>query len=332
MNEQPHIDYDGLAAFIAGELHGSDHDRWVEWIAASPENERLYKECLLLFTPDIPEHQAQAYDSKAAWKLVEERRKPVEIQMHGEAFSGTLVKWWRYAAVLILGGLLITYLIRTSGTQRTEISQSSGIATYVLPDSSTVTLNGASRIAYDEGYFRTNRDITLEGKAYFDVRKIDSLSFNVSTDRGLLTVLGTAFLIEETTDSLYVIVERGRVEVGLKDQREKLELTRNETGIIQFTTGELKEYEVTTLNSLYWANKRLTYRQTSLADVLDEIAQLFDKEIIYDRKSLDSCRITAIFRDQNFEEIMENIELSFPIKYTINGDRVEITSNGCSSN
>jgi ferric-dicitrate binding protein FerR (iron transport regulator) len=82
---------------------------------------------------------------------------------------------------------------------------------------------------------------------------------------------------------------------------------------------------------LYWANKRLAYRQTPLADVLDEIGVIFDKEIVYDRESIDSCKITGLFRDQNFEEIIENIALSFPINYTMTGDRVEITSNGCSN-
>lgn len=330
MNEQPHIDYEGLAAFIAGELDEVERGKWEAWIADSRENAKLYRECVMLFEPSGRTDTAAKFDSKAAWQKVDKAIEPKVVAMPVEE-SNSRTGWWQWAAVVAIGAMLITYMMSTWNSDLQEYAQESGVATYILPDSSLVTLKGKASIAFADDFNRNHRAVALQGQGYFDVQHNDSLAFEVSTERGLLTVLGTAFLMEETKDSLYVVVERGHVSVGLKKESERLDLTKNETGIIEFSTSTLREKSVSSLNSLYWANRKLSYRQRPLDEVLQEIGDIFDKEMVYDASTLVNCRITAIFRDQSFEEIMENIELSFPVRYQIDGNRVEIESNGCST-
>jgi transmembrane sensor len=323
MKGEVHIDFEGLAAFINGELPEKEARRWEEWVAESPENARIYRQALKLLEPDPGKEHSHTvpFDSSAAWKEVEVRLDPAP------SFSS----WWKVAAVFALIASLAGYWAYYEYFADVIYSQTSGISEYYLPDSSKVVLNGKAKITFDRNFNSDHRNVSLEGQAYFDVRKDSSLIFEINTPRGLVRVLGTAFLVEETKDSLYVLVDRGIVGVSLKKGSDQLILERNEEAVIRFSDERIMIDEVENTNKLYWANRRLTYRRENLAVIFDELAEIFDVTIQYDPDKVKDCSISAVFLDQSLNEILENISLSLPVQYTISGNQVEITTNGCNS-
>ena len=92
---------------------------------------------------------------------------------------------------------------------------------------------------------------------------------------------------------------------------------------------QLHKSTLKNVNQLYWANKRLSYRQEQLSNVFDELSGIFDKEIDYDPVKLAKCRITGVFMDQSFEEIMKNMAISMDFEYSIDNNQVVIISDGC---
>jgi len=322
MKGEEHIDFEGLAAFVNGELPEEEEVRWNAWIAESKVNEAIYLQALKLLEPD-PEtsrRPSMPFDSKQAWKRVEARLDNRD--------SGRV--WWRIAAAVLLVVSVAGYWVYSSYFTDIVYRQSAGIATYILPDSSTVVLNGPAVLSFSRSFNTKHRTLSLEGRAYFDVRRDTSLTFVINTPRSQVRVLGTAFLVSETSDSLHVLVDRGRVSVGLLTSNELLVLERNDEAVIRFSDEQISVGQLENTNKLYWANKRLTYRSEPLAVVLEELEDIFDVEIDYDAQVISDCRITAVFLDQNLEEVLENISLSLPVEYTISGNRVEITTNGCS--
>ncbi|MCA6079217.1 FecR family protein [Fulvivirga sedimenti] len=325
MNDNQHIDFEGLARFINGEVSGEEQQRWISWIQESDDNKKTYEQALKLLEPDPVVSEGQPsipFDSRAAWTKVS--RRILEDEKVIRPFP-----WMRYAAVISILAMLLSYWVFNQYFADITYSQSAGIATYILPDSSRVILNGKARITFDRDFNGTNRHIALDGQGYFDVSRDSTLQFQVETPRGLVEVLGTAFLVHETTDSMVVVVDRGLVEVSLKDNSGYARLEKNQAAVIRFTEASLREYELDNTNSLYWANKRLSYRQVNLSVVLNDLSEIFDIPISYNPAEISNCRITAVFLNQSLEEILENISLSLPVEYTIYNDRVEINSNGC---
>ncbi len=92
---------------------------------------------------------------------------------------------------------------------------------HVLPDGSIVTLNASSVLSYEAGSFETDRMLSLDGEAFFEVQK--GSSFKVQTDQGVVTVLGTSFNVCDREDFFEVTCKTGKVAV--ENGRENITLT-----------------------------------------------------------------------------------------------------------
>ena len=108
-------------------------------------------------------------------------------------------KFVRIVAVVIpiclLAGGLLYYI--PSENEQIEISTAYGEQKrLVLPDSSEVWLNAGSTITYPKTFTKENRVVTLDGEAYFSVRKDDAKPFIVETSQLSVKVLGTKFNVK----------------------------------------------------------------------------------------------------------------------------------------
>ena len=351
-NDGKHIDYDKLTAYIAGEGSAEEQRLMKEWVDASDENRQIYeqfkKTFQLDYTADLnTENQPKTdivFDTDNAWnkvaqqvRLEEEDSKTIDFSPDSSNQEGKAMKpfpWLRIAASVLIGISVLYYLVYTPGNKEVVISFNEGINEYILPDSSRIVLQGTSEIAYYEDFNQGHRSLRLKGKAYFSIERNEELPFIIDTEYGQVKVLGTAFLIEENKENMTVVVERGKVSFASQQSnlQSSIILEKGEKGILEIEKNTFHESKLTNLNHLYWANRKLTYRQESLQNVLNELATIFDKEILYDSTTISDCRMTAIFKDQKFEDIIKNISASLQFEYVISDNRVEITSNGCFKN
>src|SRR3546814_20595129 len=63
----------------------------------------------------------------------------------------------------------------------------------VLPDGSKVHLNAESTLKYTTRFSEPEREVDLEGEAFFEVRKYETLSFRVASYGRVVDVLGTTY-------------------------------------------------------------------------------------------------------------------------------------------
>jgi transmembrane sensor len=85
----------------------------------------------------------------------------------------------------------------------------------VLPDGSTITLNGGSTVKYPAQYDAQSRDVYLEGEAYFEIVHNSAQPFIVHTGNVSTTDLGTKFDVSAfaSDSTIFVALEEGEVEV-----------------------------------------------------------------------------------------------------------------------
>ena len=80
-----------------------------------------------------------------------------------------------------------------------------------LPDSSFVALNMGSELYYTKKGWQTERRVELKGEAFFKVKK--GSIFEVETDQGIISVLGTEFNVKSWNNYFEVTCYSGLVRV-----------------------------------------------------------------------------------------------------------------------
>ncbi|MFL5811103.1 MAG: FecR family protein, partial [Flavisolibacter sp.] len=131
--------------------------------------------------------------------------------------------WIKIAAMLFIvagAGLAIAYFSKPETPLYITISNPLGAIQKIrLPDSSYVWLNASTSLRYRKS-FQENREVQLDGEAFFEVSHDPSHPFIIEAGDVETTVLGTAFDIKayssEKTTSVSVIHGRVQVAVGQK--------------------------------------------------------------------------------------------------------------------
>ncbi len=330
-----HIDFDLIAKYLAGECNADEVAVVEQLIAENEEVGKIVRQGDELFNAEIidPEDKSPVtFHVESAWMKVKSQldlpsseTTPIEPKQRFIQFM------WKVAAILVVG-VGITLFFYLNRTQQLEYSVAQNeINTFYLPDSSRVVLKDNSSLVASVSYNKDDRQVSLSGLGYFDVQKMPERPFIIQMDGGAVTVLGTAFLIDsKIKNEITVTVERGSVELASsEDPQKSVVLEKNESATLRLDELKITKEEVLSLNALYWANKRLVYRQEPLHQVFTELEDLFDISISYDSASISNCRLSAMFRDEPIETILQHISVSMDFEYTSEDGKYIITSDGC---
>ena len=100
-------------------------------------------------------------------------------------------------------------------------SSAHAVKEVTLPDNSHITLAENSALQYDRlAYGKKNRNVTLNGKAYFSVTHQEQCPFRVQTELANIQVLGTQFQVTANANQTSATVESGKVRFYNKEQKE----------------------------------------------------------------------------------------------------------------
>ena len=133
-------------------------------------------------------------------------------------------KWFPLLTAACIVAVIVTLFTKNVFTKHTipkqtttnEVTTNNGSKSkLVLPDGSTVWLNADSKLTYEKDFGPAGREVSLEGEAYFDVKKMPGVPFIIHTKVIQVKVVGTAFNVksysdEPTTETSLV---RGQVEI-----------------------------------------------------------------------------------------------------------------------
>lgn len=213
----------------------------------------------------------------------------------------------RIAAVFLIGfGLYFTVFNSDLTEAKTLASEQSTIS---LPDLSKVTLNAGSKITYNEDDWESKRHVNLKGEAYFKVAK--GKTFDVITDHGIVTVVGTEFNVKSRKNYFEVKCFEGIVKV-VSDTIFR-QLTAGETyRILNKTFTEDK----TTAIKPKWINNRSAFKSIPIKNVIEELERQYNVEVTF--KNADNSRLfTGVFVNDNLENALESITKPMNLMFKI---------------
>lgn len=171
------------------------------WYENSAENKQVYKEYYLLIKGLRISQNKKFFSSQIGDAYAGFARKTGLKQKESRRYSVPR-SWMRYAAVFAIAfGLGAgSYYIARSGSSDSRLAQTIEIpygskSKVTLPDGTSVWLNSGSRLSYLESFGHSNRNVSLDGEAYFEVTKNKKLPFSVLSGKVKIKVLGTKFTL-----------------------------------------------------------------------------------------------------------------------------------------
>jgi len=223
----------------------------------------------------------------------------------------------RIAAILILAFGLTYFLLQLLNKSTIynpdyyEIASASEIVDVDLPDGSIVSLNKNAKIFRNSDFGKTNRDVILEGEAFFKVTKNKDLPFRIHSMNSTVEVLGTSFNVKTDTNSIIVSVMTGKVAFYLnEDNSKRLELNPDNAGKLNISTKEFEIEQTFDPNSIAWYTKEFVFRNKPLEEVCNVIAKYYQLDIIKDDDLKINESITITCSTQSVQDVLSNINLS----------------------
>lgn len=202
--------------------------------------------------------------------------------------------------------------------------------TVSLPDGTSVTLNHYSTLTYPERFKTDNREVELNGEAYFEVSKDKKHPFIVQTEAVDVRVLGTQFNVDAYRDSpdVRTTLLTGSVAVSNKSNSEHMILKPNEIAIYNKVEKKLtrKLLEDAT-DEISWRHGEFIFDDVPLRDIARELSNSFGTTIQITDPTLQNYRISARFRNgEDLETILSVLQDAGYFNYSHNDKQITITA------
>ena len=184
----------------------------------------------------------------------------------------------------------------------------------ILPDNSELFLNADSRISYSEKNWDNQRNIKLDGEAFFKVAK--GKKFTVSTEQGTVTVLGTQFNVENRKGIFEVTCYEGLVSVTHNGKEVKLPAGNSYVVINgKQVTGTPEGTQPS------WMNNESSFESIPLKYVFAELERQFDVQVNTENINTDLL-FTGSFNNTDLNMALKSISTPSQTRYKVEGDNV----------
>ncbi|WP_062054829.1 FecR family protein [Aquimarina longa] len=212
---------------------------------------------------------------------------------------------------LVLGVLSIFFINNTIATTvQTAVSEK---RTITLPDASIATINSKTEISFNKEDWNSNREVNLDGEAFFKVKK--GSQFNVLTDIGKITVLGTQFNVKNRDNYFEVQCYEGLVRV---EYNNKFIKDLSAGSIFKIIDGATS-FETTKEGNPSWTNNISRFKSVPYDEVIKEFERQYN--VTFNIDNIDSRRLfTGGFIHTNLQYGLKSITLPLDLTYTIVDD------------
>ncbi|MBC8754851.1 FecR family protein [Kordia sp. YSTF-M3] len=213
----------------------------------------------------------------------------------------------RVAAILVFAfGIYFTLFLNTTSTIITLAGEKTTIE---LPDASEVSLNALSSIAYTKKDWDSNRTIELSGEAFFKVAK--GKKFDVVTEDGTVTVLGTQFNVKQRANYFEVVCYEGIVKV-VSDTIVR-QLTVGDS--YRIYDGKFTEKKIAA-KAPSWTQNYSSFTAVPIKEVFVELERQFDIKVSF-KNTNENRLFTGGFSHENLQNALMTIAEPMNLQYEL---------------
>ena len=189
-----------------------------------------------------------------------------------------------------------------------------------LVDGTNVWLNARTSLSYPVKFGKNNRQVVLDGEAYFDVTKDKSKPFIVQTDNYNVEVLGTQFDVNaySETGEFETTLMSGSVKVAsASDSTQKITLKPNNKVYMQ--DGKLHVTAVDDYNPYRWKEGLICFKNETFTSIMKDFEKYYGLTIQVKNKNVFKYVYTGKFRQTDGIDYALRV-LQKDIKFTYQRD------------
>jgi transmembrane sensor len=356
--------------------NGEDLLFWKDWLILHPEKYELVRQARQLYLLLNGNNTAQAYQ-----KDLHVFREKLEQHIIGVDPSDTadpadpgkprispLKKRGFYAgafaAAAAVAAVVLLLILRTEDrnslrpslhkplpAEYARASNPGERKSFQLPDGTKVMLNAGSLMHLSKNFNTKDRELTLEGEAFFDVAKDALKPFVIHTAAMDITVLGTTFNVkaypgDKSTEtsllngSVEIIVKGGDNKKIILRPREKIIIpngyTETPAARSRIDPALPEPYRVEKLNfnsgdsslaEVSWTENRLAFNDNSFAEIAAALERWYNVSIQFEDAAVKDFRFTGTFDKKTIEQVLDALAASRPFEYRLEeGSKIVIRS------
>jgi len=329
MNQEEIVDDTLLAKFLAGEATPEEAMQVIDWIEKSKENKLVFDQSQRAWSMQ-KEFSSGISDKGEILKLITRKntsKKFVQFK---------LVTPLRIAASLLIlaaAAYAVYFITKPSVSDATEewiTTNSMGVVEkFSLPEGTSIALNRNSRLTYPKEFRGGVRTVKLSGEALFDVTHNPDQPFVVSCNEINIKVLGTAFNIRNMADSATIEAHVIRGRVAMSNSRESIEIGAGWIGVYDKSAKKFTLKKADTENQMGYATHTFSFEDTSLKQITDNLGESYGVSFVFENEKLKDCHLTSSYKNKPLSFILEVISESLNLRYTVKGNIVYLSGNGC---
>ncbi len=319
-----------IGKYFSGACTEAETEQILRFLNASEENRREWLKLRMVSAESNfarisdPEHVDRSYRELRKEKATRER-------LEKEIVRKITLRVVRFAAsiLLLVGVSYASYKVVSDRVYPEMLTVATGtnepVREILLGDSTRVWLSAESKIEYPKRFSEKDRNVSVEGKLYFEVAKDSRRPFFVKTADYTVKVLGTAFEITSFKDARLsdVILAEGSVEVLKNDLSTLCLLQPGQQFELNRQTGRFRLNEVDAEVYTGWRGGKLEFDGMTFAEIAKVLERHYNVRIVLaDGIAKEQRLVGSLSFEKDIHEMMKTIEQVVPIKYNVAVDTV----------
>lgn len=226
---------------------------------------------------------------------------------------------------------------KNNGTSQEEITYNTLTVPYgkrfdlLLSDGTQITLNSGTSLKYPVQFLKTkNRQVFLDGEAFFNVAKDSVNPFIVNTNGLNVRVLGTKFNLSSYPEDQYVNTTLLEGSVSVYNKQDTFD-SSNASLLEPGFKAEWNKYnkqisveEADIAMHTDWLNGKIILRHVPFKNIVKKLERHYNVEIVNNNPELDEELFTASFDVETIDQVFRTFNLTYEMEYKINDRQIII--------
>lgn len=274
---------------------------------------------------------------ETVFKQIQEYQQEHHLKS-GFSLTRILTVYQKIAAFLLIPiiGFGILYWVsqsNQSADQYTEtIAPRGQKSQIVLADGTKVWLNSDTKIKYPGNFSKNQRDVYLDGEAFFEVTKNAHQPFIVHTSGVKVKVLGTKFNVkaypdeDEVETSLFEGNVHLLMNTGPAANPSEKDIQPGQSFVYSKTSHQLAANKFPQEEINGWKNNQLIFRDDTFSNLVRKMERWYNVEVVYDEKQFNDRRLTVeLYEGERLERLMDILSLALSVNYKYEKGKIILT-------
>ena len=201
-----------------------------------------------------------------------------------------------------------------------------------LSDGTLVYLNSGTTLRFPINFLQgLDREVFIEGEAFFEVTKSKLSQFKVSSNNTSVNVYGTKFNFKHFPEDNFseVILTEGSLgvsKISFENDEEITIIKPGEKAKVLFDEDKIERSRVNAKLYTSWINGRVAFRNESLPNLIKKLERIYNVIIINNNNDITDKKFSAtiLYKEESINEVLSYLSQVYGLEYQILDNKILI--------